>query len=51
MDLDAKKTGIVASEQQRRRPACAYAQSDQCIVIHYLESTAIKLIRCGISLM
>ena len=29
MDIVARKPNIAACEQQRRRPDCAYAQSDQ----------------------
>ena len=37
-------------EQQRRRPACASAQSDQCLSIHFLESTICDLATGEISI-
>ena len=51
MSLDARKTNLaytqekidfVACEQQRRRSACASAQSDGAFAIYYLESLVVK---------
>ena len=37
MGLDARNPDFVACEQQRRRPACASTQSDQCLYYSQLE--------------
>ena len=37
MSLDARNLSSVVSEQQRRRPVCAYAQSDQCMCYSIIE--------------
>ena len=38
MGFDARNSDVVACEQQRRRPACASAQSGQHLCIPYLKS-------------
>ena len=49
MDLDMRKPVFRVCEKQRRRPACTLAQSDQCFVIHILESIIYKLATSKVS--
>ena len=46
----ARNSAIGVCEQQRRRPACASAQSDQRLAIHLLNSIILKLAPSEISL-
>ena len=41
MGADTRKPDLkfIVCEQQRRRPVCAFTQSDQCFVFHLLESS------------
>ena len=52
MGLDVSRPDLVACKQQRCRPACAYAQSDQRFVnFLYLESIVVDLAPCKISIV
>ena len=47
MGLDARKPVFGVGEQQRRRPACAFVQSDQSLCYPLLESIMISKLATG----
>ena len=43
MGCDMRKPDVYACRQQRHRPACSSAQSDQCLYLRFLQSMVSKL--------